>query len=37
MKVSENLIEPPKFRLTQALLLRLAPTPTHNRVAITGM
>ncbi len=35
-KVTETLIEPPKFGLTRALLLPLAPTPTHNRVAITG-
>ena len=36
--VTENLIEPPKFRLTRALLLplALAPTLAHNRVAITG-
>ena len=33
MKVTENLIEPPKFRLTRAVLLPLAPTPTHNRVS----
>jgi hypothetical protein len=37
MKVTENLIEPPKFRLTRGLRLPLAPTLVHLRIATTGM
>jgi len=37
MKVTENLIEPPKFRLTRGLTLPLASTLAQHRVAITGM
>jgi len=38
-KVTEKLMEPPRFRLTRGLMLplELAPTVAHNRVAITGM
>jgi len=36
-KVTGKLMEPPEFPLRGVLLLPLAPTPTHNRVAITGM
>ena len=37
MKVTENLIEPPKFPLTRGLRLPLAPTLAHLRIATTGM
>ncbi len=37
MKVTENLIEPPKFRLTRGLILPLAPTLAHLGTATTGM
>ena len=37
MKVTENLIEPPKFRLTRGLRLPLAPTLAHLRIATRGM
>ena len=30
-------MEPPEFPLRRVLMLSLAPTPMHNRVAITGM
>ena len=36
-KVTEKLKEPPKFPLRGVLLLSLAPTPMHERVAITGI